>query len=188
MNKKGFTLAELLGVIIIIALLSLIIIPRIIGTFVEISEQIDDSTQLVIVEAAKDYYSENQNYIAKMNFCITVLELQNQGLLSYDIKDSNGEPVPTTTIVKIYKNGANYKVNEKCNIVDNDVINAAKAYYNDGRITISEGSSKCITIKDLQDNYYLTKNAAKDGAEVASTTSIKLTNSGTLSVSVGASC
>ena len=188
MNKKGFTLAELLGVIIIIALLSLIIIPKIIGTFVEISEQIDDSTKLVITEASKDYYSENQNYIAKMDYCISVLELQNQGLLSYDLKDSNGELIPNTTIVKIYKNGANYKVNEKCNITDNDVINAAKAYYNDGKITISNGTSKCITLANLQNDFYITKNASKNDVDYSGTTSIRLTNNGTLTVEIGASC
>ena len=91
MNKKGFTLVELLGVIIIIALLSLVMFPNIINSFFEASNDLDKATEKIIIEAAKDYYSEKEDDIAKMDYCLTVYMLQTEGLLSYDIKDSDGK-------------------------------------------------------------------------------------------------
>ncbi len=188
MNRKGFTLAELLGVIIIIALLSLIIIPRVLEAFNEVSNQIDSSAELLIVEAAKDYYSENENYISRMDYCVTVHFLQEEGLLSRDLKNSNGELVPTDTIVKIYEGGSEYRLNERCNVTDNMITSAATSYYNDGLVVVANGTSKCITVSDLQNHLYLTKNAYRSGLALDPSTRIKITNSGTISVVIGGTC
>lgn len=188
MKNKGFTLVELLGVIIIVGLLSLIIFPNIISSFFEVSNKLDDSTKLLVVEAAKDYYANNRDNIGGLDYCITVSTLQGEGLLSYDIKDSDGKVIPADTIVKIYKGGSNYGVEEKCNMTHEDIKNAAKAYYNDGNITINNGSSACITILTLQNAYYLSKNISSGDSFYDSNTSLKITNNGEISVSYNESC
>ena len=158
MNKKGFTLVELLGVIIIIALLSLVMFPNIINSFFEASNDLDKATEKIIIEAAKDYYSEKEDEIAKMDYCLTVYMLQTEGLLSYDIKDSDGKLIDSNRIVKIYKNGSKYEVDATCEVTISEIEAAATSYYSDGFISIENGQSKCISIQNLQDNYYLSKN------------------------------
>ena len=158
MNKKGFTLVELLGVIIFIALLSLVMFPNIINSFFEASNDLDKATEKIIIEAAKDYYSEKEDDIAKMDYCLTVYMLQTEGLLSYDIKDSDGKLIDSNRIVKIYKNGSKYEVDATCEVTTSEIEAAATSYYSDGLISIENGQSKCISIQNLQDNYYLSKN------------------------------
>ena len=188
MKDKGFTLVELLGVIIIVALLSLIIFPNIISSFFEISNKLDDATKILVVEAAKDYYSLNQNNIANLDYCVTVSNLQAEGLLSYDIKDSDGKIIPTDTIVKISRGGSKYEVGEECNVTNEDIKNAARSYYNDGNILINLGESRCITILNLQNSYYLSKNISNGNNFYNSNTILKLTNNGELNVEMNGVC
>ena len=152
------------------------------------SNKLDDATKVLVIEAAKDYYSLNRNNISKLDYCITVSNLQTEGLLSYDIKDSDGKIIPTDTLVKIYKNGSDYKVNEKCNVTNDDIKNAAHSYYNDGNISINSGESKCITILNLQNSYYLSKNISNGNSFYDSNIVLKLTNNGELTVGMNESC
>lgn len=179
MNKKGFTLVELLGVIIIIALLSLVMFPNIINSFFEASNDLDKATEKIIIEAAKDYYSEKEDDIAEIDYCLTVYMLQTEGLLSYDIKDSDGKLIDSNRIVKIYKNGLKYEVDAKCEVTTSEIEAAAISYYSDGFISIQNGQSKCISIQNLQDNYYLSKNIVDaENTEYAPNKKIKLTLDG----------
>ena len=188
MKNRGFTLVELLGVIIIIGLLSLIIFPNIISSFFEVSNELDNATKIVVIEAAKDYYSNNRNNISKLDYCVTISTLQNEGLLAYDIKDSDGKILATDTLVKIYKGGSNYVVGEKCEVTSEDIRNAAISYYNDGNIAINNGSSACVTILTLQNLFYLSKNISNGSNYYDANTSLKITNNGGISVAIGESC
>ena len=188
MKNRGFTLVELLGVIIILGLLSLIIFPNIISSFFEVSNKLDDATKVLVIEAAKDYYFDNRDKIGKLDYCITISTLQNEGLLSYDIKDSDGKVLVTDTLVKIYKGGSDYVVDEKCNVTQEEIKNAAKAYYNDGNISINNGNSECITILTLQNAYYLSKNISSGNTFYDANTSLKITNNGEISVGYNESC
>ncbi len=188
MKNKGFTLVELLGVIIIISLLSLIIFPNIISSFFEVSNKLDDATTLIVIEAAKDYYENNRDNIGKLDYCITISTLQSEGLLAYDIKDSDGKVLPSNTLVKIYKGGSKFAVAEKCEVTNAGIKEAAQAYYNDGNIIINNGSSVCITILTLQNSYYLSKNISNGNSFYDANTSLKLTNNGEINVGINESC
>ena len=188
MKNRGFTLVELLGVIIIIALLSLIIFPNIISSFFEVSNKLDDATKILVIEAAKDYYANNRNNIEKIDYCVTVSNLQSEGLLAYDIKNSDGKIIPTDTLIKISSHGSKYEVGEKCDVSVDNIKNAARLYYEDGNISIDNGASKCITILTLQNAYYLSKNISSGNSFYDSSTSIKLTNNGELTISYNESC
>ena len=188
MKNRGFTLVELLGVIIIVGLLSLIIFPNIISSFFDVSNKLDNATKLIVIEAAKDYYVNNRNNISKIDYCVTIANLQTEGLIAYDIKDSDGKVLAADTLVKIYKGGSKYVVGEKCNVTSEDIKNAAKAYYNNGNIGINNGSSACITILALQNSYYLSKNISNNDNFYDTNTSIKLINNGDIEVAIGESC
>lgn len=188
MKNRGFSLVELLCVIIIVGLISLVIFPNIISSFLEASNKLDNATKLIVVEAAKDYYANNRNNIDKLDYCVNVATLQNEGLLAYDIKDSDGKVLASDILVKIYKGGSKYVVDEKCVVSSEEIKNAAKAYYNDGNIAISNGSSACITILALQNSYYLSKNISNGSSLYDTNTSLKITNNGVVTVTIGESC
>ncbi len=177
--NKGFTLIELLGVIIIISLLALIMFPNIISSFFDATNKLDEATELLVVEAAKDYYEENKNNIYDLDYCVTILTLQEDGLLSADVKDSDGKLLPSEMLVKIAKKGNSFDVNQKCIVTESEINEAAVSYYNDGNIAIAEGESKCINILALQNAYYLSPNIINEAENFYATdATIKLTRSG----------
>lgn len=172
--KKGFTLVELLGVILIIALLSIVMFPNVIGQFFRTSEQLDEQINKMIIEAAKDYYLAKRDDIGHLDYCINVLTLQEENLLAYDLKNSDGKIVDSKIIVKIGKNGSSYTVNGVCNVSESDITQAAKSYYQN----LAEGESRCITISELQNSYYLSRNITNGSEYYNANTSIRITNNG----------
>ena len=186
--NKGFTLVELLGVILIIALLSIVMFPNVINNFFATSERLDQEVNSLIVEAAKDYYANKRDQISHLDYCTTILTLQEEGLLAYDIKNSEGKIIDSDRIVKIGKNGASYTVDGVCNMSQNDIIEAARKYYLDGNISIATGASRCITILDLQNKYYLSKNITNGINYYNANISIKITNTDPLTIAYAESC
>lgn len=186
--KKGFTLVELLGVILIIALLSIVMFPNVINHFFATSERLDKEVEALVIEAAKDYYAVKKDDISDIDYCMYILTLQEEGLLAYDLKNSEGKIISGDTIVKIGKNGSSYEVGS-CNISVTDIEEAARKYYNAGNVSIADGESKCIRISDLQKSFYLSpviQNATGDFYDA--NTSIKLSNNGSLSIAYGENC
>ena len=112
MNKKGFTLVELLGVIVIIAL---VVGGGVFGIIKLIDKSREDSTNISvesIKKAATTYSTEknnNDDYWIEMTrkgyegkyFCVTVEELINKGLLP---KDKDLGNIDIHTYVGIRKN------------------------------------------------------------------------------------
>ena len=78
MNKKGFTLIEIMGVIVVISLIFLIAIPTILNKVKKGQDTIDESTQNMIISATKDYMSDNINdYPEEIGnvYCIDINDL-----------------------------------------------------------------------------------------------------------------
>ena len=55
MNKKGFTLAEVVGVIIILALIGLLAFPPILNMIKNSEQKIDEATKTLIYTASSQY-------------------------------------------------------------------------------------------------------------------------------------
>ena len=59
MNKKGFTLTEILGVIVIISLLLILVIPGIINRISSSGDEAVEAENQIIYDAADQYIREH---------------------------------------------------------------------------------------------------------------------------------
>ena len=78
-NRKGFTLVELLAVIVILAVILIIAVPQIMNTIKKTRlKSMEDSAKLIATNAEKDYLAQqavNQNYNATSIPCSDVAKL-----------------------------------------------------------------------------------------------------------------
>lgn len=80
--NKGFTLIELIGTIVILAVISLIAFPSVISLLNSSNKTVDEQTIKFIEAKAVDYASENKdNYTSEF----TVKDLVNKGYLSTSV-------------------------------------------------------------------------------------------------------
>lgn len=88
-KEKGFTLAELLGVITILGLLALIIIPAIDKTIKNSNETLYQAQLSSIVEGAKSWSSDHLDELPVNGGSITVTldTLKSGGYIPVDIKN-----------------------------------------------------------------------------------------------------
>lgn len=146
MNKKGFTLVELLAVIIILGVLALIT-GTTVTHFVKSAQKDLDEKQLHNIKlAAKTYYIENKDLFNNIDSCVTLtLEfLKKQGYIDKNIKNpSSNEKIGDNIYVNINldKDNTSYEVhnneNDKCALIN---IQSASSFLID--------KSNEISIKD----------------------------------------
>ena len=86
MFKKAFTLIELLGVLIILAIIALITIPIIDKSLESIRQAAYDRAVDNIVNAARNYSVSNDLGYSTTRLPLFVSELQDEGFLTLDIK------------------------------------------------------------------------------------------------------
>lgn len=115
MDKKGFTLIEVLGVVIVLATIILIVVPN-------ISESLKNSrnkafdVQIKEIETASRtwsiYNSNNLPSNQSEEITITLLQLKLAGLIDINLKNpKTGELFPDDMQIKITKKGLNYVYN-----------------------------------------------------------------------------
>ena len=116
MNKKGFTLAEILGVIVVISLLLLLIMPTIINRIAENSDKAGSIGDDLIFDAAQDYIDENISSDKYGTYCIPIRDLINDGKLNEPVIDvDTGEDISDKTIKVIVEENGNitYEITNK---------------------------------------------------------------------------
>lgn len=119
--KKGFTLTELIGVVIILALLALLSFPSILkmmkGTKIELSE----ASKEILYNATDNYIKDNPNAFFRNNgnvYCISVETLTKNNYLSTKIYDSTtGNELPQDSLVE-----AKYDHDKFDYVLNNDCI------------------------------------------------------------------
>ena len=90
MKNKGFTLAELLGVIAILGIIALITVPAINRSLNQGKDDLYKTQIEQLKKGAQDYYAEHLSEMPKTvnsTACKTIDELQKEGYLPLDIKN-----------------------------------------------------------------------------------------------------
>ena len=91
MNKKGFTLVEVLTTIVIITLITLIVIPSIIAINNSVKKRMLKNKEDVIVASAELYATNNPDiFNGQTEVKVTVRELISRGFLNPDAKNNEG--------------------------------------------------------------------------------------------------
>lgn len=119
MNKKAFTLAELLGVITLLAILSVLIAPTIINQIRNSKNKIDEVTEKLIFSATDNYLDSRVSIYPKTNsnvYCITLNDLVNDNKLQSPVIDASGNSIDLNTFVKVkvVSNQYSYSVSKSC--------------------------------------------------------------------------
>lgn len=110
MKNNGFTLVELLGVIIILALLITLVFPSIINSVKSSGEKTDKLTLEMIYNASDLYISNHKDNFKKVNgnkYIISLEELVAEDLLASPIKlsDSDIDITDSKSVQVTYSNG-----------------------------------------------------------------------------------
>lgn len=106
--NKGFTLAELLGVIVILSILSLIAISTIDKNIKEGRVKTCKTQEVNIIEGAKAYSIDNPDFIGNK----PINELKDEGYIDADLKNPmTDEDYTKDSSVSISKVGSSYKYN-----------------------------------------------------------------------------
>ena len=108
--KKGFTLAELLGVIVILGIIVLLAFPPILDSIKKSKENINNSTEEIIFNATKLYMGDYPSIYKLTNnskYCIKIQDLIDSSRLERGLQDSNtNEEINPNRYVKVVvKNG-----------------------------------------------------------------------------------
>lgn len=121
MNKKAFTLVELMGVITVLGLITLLIAPTIINQIRNSKGKIDSVTEKLIYSATDLYLDNKESDYPKIEgakYCITLKSLVEDGKLSKPVLDSNGDEISLDKVitVDIENNVYNYSVPNSCEL------------------------------------------------------------------------
>ena len=98
MKEKGFTLIELIGVIVLLAIIILITYPSIVNIIKKSNNKIDSATSALIISGAKNMVDENKNSYPLTNgniYCVTIKSLINKGYVISDLETGNGNKINT---------------------------------------------------------------------------------------------
>lgn len=88
MNKKAFTLVELLAVIIILGVIAVIIVPTTEKALKDSKEKVYESQKLSLITSLKDWKLDNNDlFYDNDSVTVTLGELKEQGYVEYDVKN-----------------------------------------------------------------------------------------------------
>ena len=117
--KKGFTLAEILGVIVIIGILLVLIVPAVINRITESEDEVKGATGNIIYDAADQYIREHPDLYPpgqSGRYCITIKSLIDDGKLVEPVIDpTTGDDISDKSVmVTIYTSGtSDFELTEK---------------------------------------------------------------------------
>lgn len=102
MDKKGFTLIELIGVILLLSAVALISTPIINNTIKNTKQKAYNSQKNTLIEAAKRYVTEIRSNDEE-NFIIHISDLKNNNLIENDnIEDPRDNTILDDSNVEIH--------------------------------------------------------------------------------------
>lgn len=117
--KKGFTLAELIGVVVIVSLIVLLVAPAMINFASKSKTKLSESTIKLINTATEQYHLDRSvQYVKSQNatYCVTLQTLVDAGYLVSPLFDpKTNANVPLTKYVEFaYRDEWSYEVVDEC--------------------------------------------------------------------------
>ncbi len=110
--KKGFTLVELLAVIIILGMLVVLLVPNVISILKSNNLRVYKLKEKELLRAAEDYIEYDEEFVAPTNEApvkyLTIQSLISKNYINKILDNSSGEECPA--FVKITKAGDNYNL------------------------------------------------------------------------------
>ena len=94
--KKGFTLVELIGVVIILGMIALLAFPPLLNMLRDTNAEISKVNETLLLTAADQYINQYQNDFPKEDgnvYCITYGDLIKEELISSSIPNKDGQSV-----------------------------------------------------------------------------------------------
>ena len=116
--KKGYTLVELLGVIIILAVIMSIVVVIMINVIKSANNKLDSATEKILYSATEAYLKEKINLPANGDFTVTLKSLREENRISNTfIESTNDNRITENSCVKVnITNGEmNYEFSYECN-------------------------------------------------------------------------
>ena len=110
--KRGFTLVELIGVVIILGLLSLLTFFTILKVLRDTDIKLSENSKTLLFSSVDSYIQENLNSFPKIEeniYCLTLSELKENDNLISDIYDVNGNKVELNNYIKITLEDSKYQ-------------------------------------------------------------------------------
>lgn len=105
MNKKGFTLIEVLAVVIIMTSVALLVVPNVVNRFSNKKDEIKEVNEELIISNAKIYVKDHENdymQLSGMEYCIKLKKLVDEGYLNDKIIDvTNNNDIANTHSIKL---------------------------------------------------------------------------------------
>lgn len=103
MKKNGFTLIELIGTVVILAIIALVVLPATLSVLNQGQNEVDKSVIQVVESAGNSYVNDNKNLYPKqlesldkgtedtrkLHGTVSTVELVNKGYLEKSVYDKN---------------------------------------------------------------------------------------------------
>jgi len=161
-KRKGFTLIEVLGVIVILLLLVLITTPIVINYLKKANKDAENVQEYTIKEAAKSWLSSRENISltpVSSNECIevTLRELKEQGYVDYDIKNPKNKELLSddlTVVIRKEESELTYEINDTGNQTCNVIVDSEYprwTYVSSNKNAITKDDTVVIKIKSTND-------------------------------------
>jgi len=117
MNNRGFTLIEITAVVMLLALILLLVLPRVLEVKENSNQKMSNNVKQILYSDAGEFI-RNNNYTIKSGnvYCISVNTLINEGATSVDGSEY------ASNIIKITidsNNNFNYSMPKNCTEVSN---------------------------------------------------------------------
>ena len=165
--KKGFTLVELLGVIVVLTVIFLLVFPSV-NNIISTGEDTVYQTQInKILNATYDFSLKNTNYLPnkKEKKYITLGQLRREGLIDVNLENpENNANFKDNLVISIYNVGANYEYTNKNSKLEGDYLYTVEKI-NDNKVlipTISLESNKVTLTKTSDNNYNIVLNIGEE--------------------------
>ena len=146
-NKKGFTLVELIGVLILIGLIALIAIPSVDYIIKKTKDNAYERTKDTLKDGLRNWVTDNKELIYEdgEEIILTLADLKEQGYVEYEIKNpKTGTCLANTVQFKITRVKDTEKDTYEYTFLDEELI--------DGNLKDCEAVSKTPSIYLLGDN------------------------------------